>query len=1362
MEGIQWSNIDKSPIPGDETSFSWCCYMMLIDGCIYLVIGWYIRNVKPGKYGVARPWYFPISPYYWGLNSSSSTSSASKYKKEIDGLNEPMDKNRIAGITLRNLTKKFGKTTAVNNISAEIYEHQVTVLLGHNGAAKTTTMNMITGMLQPSSGSVKIYGKSPTKAKNIGLCPQHSALFDFMTVQEHMEFYGSVKSNWPKDQLKENIYQLLKEVGLLHVQNAKSSQLSGGMQKRLSVAIAFVGGSEVVVLDEPSSGVDPSARRAMWNLILKRKTNCTVLLSTHFLDEADMIGDRIAIMHNGQMMCTGSSHFLKANLGSGYHLKIAKGDRCDQMSVMGLITSLLPRADIVEDIGAEMTVSLSATVANVDSLQKCLHELDVKGEELGIASYGLYDTTLEEVFLKVCNVSDKGVQLTDDVMHNLRKQTNLDMLKKSEESEPITDYESREVKEPTYADPRKRIGTCSQSFQQIGALLLKRFHHYKRDWRMLFGLVILPLIFVTAGLGFFKIKPTLSSPQLILTPALYGPNAYVFHQDNAQSRMTMKMRYQLMAPPGPGTTCMAGMNLGEPYRCENADTSFHTPTSASPGTPECHCAESKYTCNDAAKYQSVPWMKMNTTDKLQDLNGHDIQDYLLMTRSEFTEKRYGGWSFDADGTKFRSTVWFNNKGHHALPSFSNALSNIMLRAMVPSGEAEQYGITAYTHPLMLTEGQLSEDTLLQKAADYGISVIFLVAFTFIPAGLMVYMVNEYTNKEKQLQFLSGVGPFMYWTTSFLWDMCIYSIMIGLTVALMAAFKGDAYWNRDNLSATITLIILFGWATIPQMYMSIKIFKDSTTSYMVMFCLNIFVGIVSMAVIFILQFFSQIESVENAYLVMRHVLKIFPPFNLVSGFVELIFNQMMSDVLGRFGDDPYVWPFDSDVIGWHLVALAIEGLVFFIITLLVEIRINHTRRTTRHEEELEYLDAAVSNERTRVNSGYAKDDILVINNLTKEYTRGRREFNAVDHICVGVPRGECFGLLGENGAGKTTSFRMLTGDLLPTEGEATIKGHRISRADASIGQEVGYCPQEDALDGCLSGREMLHCYARLRGLPADSRKYVVDDLIKKFGLKEADKSVHHYSGGMKRKLSVAIAMLGEPPVVLLDEPTTGMDPNTRRHVWNILLAAVKNQQSVVLSSHSMEECDALCTRLAIMVNGEFKCLGSPQQLKNLYGDGYIVTVYMSGLSTNKVRVRDFFLSTFHGCRTRDILPEDHHGVLQIEIPKHRSSVSDIFVHLEQIKHQYNIMHYSVSQTTLDNVFLNFVRDQNDGVVPEIYESSSEGSTSGDTWNEGSSEAFTNPHYAYNNEGFTTDKDSLPVRYKDYNKDGRHSPLYATKM
>ena len=90
-------------------------------------------------------------------------------------------------------------------------------------------------------------------------------------------------------------------------------------------------------------------------------------------------------------------------------------------------------------------------------------------------------------------------------------------------------------------------------------------------------------------------------------------------------------------------------------------------------------------------------------------------------------------------------------------------------------------------------------------------------------------------------------------------------------------------------------------------------------------------------------FYVLQSVENAYQVMRHALKIFPPFNLVSGFVELIYNQMMSDILGRFGDDPYVWPFDFDVIGWQLVALAIEGLIFFIITLLVEIRISHTRR-----------------------------------------------------------------------------------------------------------------------------------------------------------------------------------------------------------------------------------------------------------------------------------------------------------------------------------------------------------------------------------------------------------------------------------
>ncbi|KAJ8318608.1 hypothetical protein KUTeg_003699 [Tegillarca granosa] len=166
--GVHWSNIQSTPIAGDSMSFSWTCILMLIDGVIYLVIGWYVRNVKPGKYGVAQPWYFPFSPKYWGCTSNKRNKYATSRGNEV--LFEPPMENWQSGISLKGLTKNYGKFKAVKNINGDFYEGQVTALLGHNGAAKTTTLYV--------------------KYDNC------------MTVMEHMQFYSSVKSDKSGQKMK--------------------------------------------------------------------------------------------------------------------------------------------------------------------------------------------------------------------------------------------------------------------------------------------------------------------------------------------------------------------------------------------------------------------------------------------------------------------------------------------------------------------------------------------------------------------------------------------------------------------------------------------------------------------------------------------------------------------------------------------------------------------------------------------------------------------------------------------------------------------------------------------------------------------------------------------------------------------------------------------------------------------------------------------------------------------------------------------------------------------------------------------------------------------------------------------------------
>uniref|UniRef100_A0A3P9ICF3 ABC transporter domain-containing protein n=1 Tax=Oryzias latipes TaxID=8090 RepID=A0A3P9ICF3_ORYLA len=160
---------------------------------------------------------------------------------------------------------------------------------------------------------------------SLGVCPQHNVLFSMLTVEEHIWFYARLKG-LPEEQVKGEIEHILQDTGLQHKRRSRTSTLSGGMQRKLSVALAFVGGAKVVILDEPTAGVDPYARRGIWDLLLKYRQGRTIILSTHHMDEADILGDRIAIISHGKLCCVGSSLYLKNQLGSGYYLTLVKKD----------------------------------------------------------------------------------------------------------------------------------------------------------------------------------------------------------------------------------------------------------------------------------------------------------------------------------------------------------------------------------------------------------------------------------------------------------------------------------------------------------------------------------------------------------------------------------------------------------------------------------------------------------------------------------------------------------------------------------------------------------------------------------------------------------------------------------------------------------------------------------------------------------------------------------------------------------------------------------------------------------------------------------------------------------------------------
>jgi len=189
----------------------------------------------------------------------------------------------------------------------------------------------------------------------------------------------------------------------------------------------------------------------------------------------------------------------------------------------------------------------------------------------------------------------------------------------------------------------------------------------------------------------------------------------------------------------------------------------------------------------------------------------------------------------------------------------------------------------------------------------------------------------------------------------------------------------------------------------------------------------------------------------------------------------------------------------------------------------------------------------------------------------------------------------------NGAGKTTTFDILTGSLYPTAGSAAVQGVNVIDSPT-----IGYCPQFDALSADLTGMETLRLIGHLNGLKdVDWRAAKILDSVRM--REEADKLVEHYSGGQKRRLAIGIALMSCSRLIMLDEPTAGVDPGTRRHIWDLLMALRRNNIAILLTTHSMEECERLCTRIGFMNRGQLTSIGASQHLKSKFGNTFLLSI-----------------------------------------------------------------------------------------------------------------------------------------------------------
>ena len=244
-----------------------------------------------------------------------------------------------------------------------------------------------------------------------------------------------------------------------------------------------------------------------------------------------------------------------------------------------------------------------------------------------------------------------------------------------------------------------------------------------------------------------------------------------------------------------------------------------------------------------------------------------------------------------------------------------------------------------------------------------------------------------------------------------------------------------------------------------------------------------------------------------------------------------------------------------------------------------------------------------------------ETVIAVKDLKKTYRpKGRKgiEVKALDGISFEVSRGEFFGLLGPNGAGKTTTIGILTTRVVPTGGVAAIEDVDVARDPVTVKRRIGVVPQVNNLDRSLTAKEILLFHAEYFGVPRQEREQHAQELLQRFELADrAEEKINGFSGGMVQRLKIARALMHEPAILFLDEPTTGLDPQSRRMMWELLTELNQKGLTILLTTHYMEEADQLCSRAAIIDHGKLLALDSPAQLKRSVPGGYLIELHVRG-------------------------------------------------------------------------------------------------------------------------------------------------------
>ena len=1189
--------------------------MQFIDFFLFLFLGYYLQNVLPHEFGIRKPVNFICTKNFWCKNNNNENNNKNKISKELEENmninNNSIDDNNFESeeiykdktnsddiLKIRNIVKTFsdGKT-AVNNVSLNFYKDEIFALLGHNGAGKTTLISMLTGLYEATEGSAYYDGYNILSSNNmdifrtsLGICPQHDVLFEDLTIREHLEMFCIFKG-YSSDNVENEINKTIHDFELDDIQNIIAKNLSAGQRRKLSIAIALIGGSKVIFLDEPSSGMDITSRRNLWDILKRQSEQKIIILTTHYMEEASVLGKRIGIINNGKMKCIGTPLFLIERFGKFMNLNISKEANANNEEIVNFIKDRAPNLEyeilseeiifripkenyslkgtsnptkqddtlFLSDNDSQRSSSKNNTNINQVNLvqnsilSKFFSDLDQSLPQLKIKSYNASMPTLEDVFL---NVATDSPNLSENKENNQKKNENDKILFETDFCE---DYSTSKGK--------------SKFVNDFKACFNRRFLMTIRDVKGFLMEILCPILLCVIGLLVSKVDFRRPSGKQYLNMQSIGKQTILYGTNNPS------------------------INLTKYYFDKMTNISCESLSFDNSGNDK----------DNIYNFVEEIFDKMEREDK-EDRIGKEVD----MMADDYTGIYSAFLMLNDNNDKYNFVEILNTRVKHGVSIYTYNFMTNLIKKLSPNKDLK-IDYVHYPFPLI---AELEE----QRGQMNNNLVIFFIsiAFALIPANFITIIVKEKINNSKHLMRVSGINIISYWLVNYIFELVKYYFTTGICVILLYAF--GFYKNYLYI-----LYLLYGPATVSVTYILSFLFESESNAQNGIILLNFLLGALGSVCILLIRALDNVKKVGK---VIEYIIALLPSFCFDFGYCLLLNRIMIYQV-----DYPVTWKFleDEEILKHFnlllsmIIYLAIESVLYTAILIVIEMLAYKSKKVNEEKIGTDINDSKVLKEIDRANDemDLKKEQYSVrIKNLEKIYNLGcnKMPIIAIKNMNFCVEPGECFGLLGLNGAGKTTTFKCITQEISPDNGKIYINGKDMRNNFNELNSLFGYCPQFDAIFEFLTVYENLYFYSQIKGVKECYIDKVVMAMIEEMSLKEfINKRAGRLSGGNKRKLSVAISFLCSPPIVLLDEPSTGMDPEARRFMWSVIhkISTKGKKASVIMTTHSMEEAETLCKRMAIMVKGEFVCLGKASEIKEKYGYGFEIEVRIKPLSEKKL-------------------------------------------------------------------------------------------------------------------------------------------------